>query len=272
MIVWGGFSGAFVFQTLGDGAKYNPQTDTWTPITAIAAPTAHFNHTAVWTGTEMIVWGGSSCTACTNAELNTRARYNPITDTWIPTSTNGAPSARGDHSAVWTGSKMIVWGGRNDATLIDTGGIYDPVSDSWLPTNSSGAPASRSEHAAVWTGSMMIVFGGRASTSTANSFSSGGLYDPTSDGWTPTNTMGAPFARRPSVWSGTDLIVWGDGNGRYNPVTDSWSGISTTGAPSGGSNNSLVWTGSTMITWAGGLGVPPSNTGGIYDPSVDQTP
>ena len=34
-----------------------------------------------------------------------------IPDSWIPTSTTNAPAARTAHTAVWTGSEMIVWGG-----------------------------------------------------------------------------------------------------------------------------------------------------------------
>ena len=45
------------------------------------------------------------------AALNTGGRYNPSTDSWTATSTTNAPSARDDHTAVWTGSEMIVWGG-----------------------------------------------------------------------------------------------------------------------------------------------------------------
>ena len=32
-------------------------------------------------------------------------------DTWTATSTTNAPTARAGHTAVWTGSEMIVWGG-----------------------------------------------------------------------------------------------------------------------------------------------------------------
>ena len=32
-------------------------------------------------------------------------------DTWTATSTANAPSGRDGHTAVWTGSEMIVWGG-----------------------------------------------------------------------------------------------------------------------------------------------------------------
>jgi hypothetical protein len=54
-----------------------------------------YNHTAVWTGAEMIVWGGCSFIndACRASHLgNGGGRYNPSTDTWIPTSTSGAPT------------------------------------------------------------------------------------------------------------------------------------------------------------------------------------
>jgi hypothetical protein len=43
-------------------------------------------------------------------------------DTWTPTSTTNAPTARGGHTAVWTGSEMIIWGGTSDST----GGRYNP--------------------------------------------------------------------------------------------------------------------------------------------------
>ena len=39
-------------------------------------------------------------------------RLNQCTDnTWTATSTTNAPTARFGHTAVWTGSEMIVWGG-----------------------------------------------------------------------------------------------------------------------------------------------------------------
>ena len=53
----------------------------------------------------MIVWGG-----ITAQRFNTGGRYNPITDSWVATSTTGAPEGA-YHTAVWTGSEMIIWGG-----------------------------------------------------------------------------------------------------------------------------------------------------------------
>jgi len=88
-------------------------------------PGARSNHTAVWTGTEMIVWGGSS-----RYQLNTGGRYDPITNRWRETSTGAfVPSVRQDHTAVWTGTEMIVWGA---VTPTSTGGRYCAV-DPYLP-------------------------------------------------------------------------------------------------------------------------------------------
>ena len=70
-------------------------------------------HTAVWTGSEMIVWGGQ---IIASRLLNTGGRYDPSTDSWTATSTTNAPAARQAHTAVWTGSQMIVWGGNNPSS------------------------------------------------------------------------------------------------------------------------------------------------------------
>ena len=121
--------------------------DTWTNTTTTNAPSGRFGHTAVWTGSEMIVWGG--------ALLNTGGRYNPSTDTWTATSRTNAPTARSFHTTVWTGNEMIVWGG-----LLSTGGRDNPGTDTWTSTNTTNAPAARLGHTAVWSGSEMIVWGG----------------------------------------------------------------------------------------------------------------
>jgi hypothetical protein len=107
MIVWGGYPGP-----LNTGGRYNPGTDSWITTSTINAPTARSGHTAVWTDSEMIIWGGV---------LNTGGRYNPSTDSWTATSTINAPSARSGHTAVWADSEMIVWGGN---TINNSGGRY----------------------------------------------------------------------------------------------------------------------------------------------------
>ena len=84
------------------------------------------------------------------------------------------PFVRYEHTAVWTGSEMIVWSGRSYFGDRDTGGRYDPSTDSWKATSTTNAADGRALHTAVWTGSEMIVWGGNAfSVGTTNS---GGRY------------------------------------------------------------------------------------------------
>ncbi len=63
-------------------------------------------------------------------------------DTWTPTSVTNAPDARRWHTAVWTGSEMIVWGGiGSNGSNLNTGGRYNPSTDSWTATSTTNAPA-----------------------------------------------------------------------------------------------------------------------------------
>ena len=55
MIVWGGSSNTTYY---ADGGRYTPAGDSWTPVTTTGAPVGRYSHTAVWTGSEMIIWGG----------------------------------------------------------------------------------------------------------------------------------------------------------------------------------------------------------------------
>src|SRR5213075_3219627 len=99
---------------------------------AVSAPEARYYHTAVWTGSEMIVWGGSGNIS---GYANTGGRYDPATDSWTATSTTNAPEARYLHTAVWTGTRMVVWGGQGDGGVLNTGGRYNPGTDSWTATS-----------------------------------------------------------------------------------------------------------------------------------------
>ena len=103
MIVWGGQGNSNVLNTAG---LYDPVANSWTATTIGLRAVGTLLHTAVWTGSKMIVWGGYG-----TPSLNDGGLYDPVANTWTATTTTGAPSARGAHTAVWTGSRMIVWGG-----------------------------------------------------------------------------------------------------------------------------------------------------------------
>src|SRR6266478_1065145 len=190
----------------------------------------------------MIVWGGR---ATESIYSNTGGKYNPSSDTWTSTSITSAPSGRIWHTAIWTGTEMIVWGGLSNLGHLNTGGRYNPLTDSWTTSNTANAPAGREFHTAVWTGNEMIVWGGYSYDGVEHYWNTGGRYNPGTDGWVATSTANAPVGRasQQAVWTGNEMIVWGgyyyDGNdhylntgGRYNPSTNSWAATGTTNAPS----------------------------------------
>ena len=271
--VIGAPSGSYALPTiLGGGCTDN----TWTATAA--PPEARQFQTAVWTGSEMIMWGGQS----NGGLLDTGGRYDPATDSWTFTNSSGAPTARSGHTAVWTGNEMIVWGGadQNGPFPVNTGGKYDPGTDSWTPTSTANAPEGRSGHTAVWTETQMIVWGGN---NLFNDLNTGGRYDPDSDSWTATSTTNAPDPRQShtAVLAGSVMIVWGgfddfnfvdlNTGGRYNPNTDTWTPTTATNVPDARSRHTAVWTDSEMIVWGGfsNESFQDLNSGGRYNPDTD---
>jgi len=297
MIVWGGRDVAGA--AFNNGGLYDPATDTWSVSTLTAAtganvPSARQLHTAVWSGTHMIVWGGTPDTA--SHALNSGGSYDPAADAWATSdlttgSGSDTPSPRIDHTAVWTGSEMIVWGGLNaSGAALATGGRYDPATDTWAVSSltdgtGSDVPSARHLHSAVWTGLEMIVWGGVPSAS-SGALNTGGRYDPATDLWAVTSLTTGTGANVPSarqlhtaVWTGSGMIVWGgstDGGagvfnngGQYAPASDTWSFSSLLNAagsnvPSSRQLHTAVFTGASdhrMIVWGG---APTTNTGGLY--------
>ena len=268
MIIWGGFQFGTP-QNFNTGARYDPATDSWTATSIVNVADARWLHSTVWTGIEMIVWGGGE----NNIILNSGGKYNPITDTWTATSMVNVPIARNYHTAAWTGSEMIVWGGRGGGIshpTLNTGGRYNPTTDSWTATETMNAPVARFLHTALWTGSDMIIWGGSDSM---NYLHTGGRYNPQNDSWIPTGLTNVAPGRIAfvAVWTGNEMIVWGgvdetfnvtNTGGRYNPMNDSWVATSrTSAAPLPRSVETGVWTGSEMIVW-GGSSSGPFNDGG----------
>ncbi len=132
----------------------------------------------------MIVWGGNSV----SGQLEHRRPLRPG-DRHLGrhVSQRRRPPGRRLHTAVWTGSEMIVWGGHDDVGRQNTGGRYDPATDSWTPTSTTGAPRHRYSHTAVWTGTEMIVWGGDNSPWRTNT---GGRY-------CASNVLGIDFGDAP---------------------------------------------------------------------------
>ena len=159
MILWSGDNALGGY--FSDGARYDPSSQSWKPISSTLAPTGRQAATAVWTGSRMLVYGGFN-ENLTAPFLADGRQYDPVADAWSPISMVGAPSPRRAHSAVWTGEEMIVWGGFNGASRLLDGARYNPSNDTWRSISIQNTPRPRDYFTAVWTGREMIVWGGPA--------------------------------------------------------------------------------------------------------------
>ncbi|RJS27918.1 hypothetical protein DRW03_00345 [Corallococcus sp. H22C18031201] len=270
VFVWGGLGGCTVQGACGTGARLDPETNTWAQMTEARAPSARYLHTAVWTGTHLLIWGGLGCGTKGTAACGDGAAYDAHSDTWTPLATLGAPSARGWQGAAWTGTEMLIWGGEEPTgrRVLGDGARYEPRRDTWGALPSLGAPSPRRYHTVVWTGAELLVWGGSGDATQDIALDDGAAWSPTTNAWRALSRTGAPRARwaHTSVWTGTELLIWGglgctrDATGnpercadgaRYDPAHDTWKPLSTANAPSARTGHTAVWTGQEMLVWGG---------------------
>lgn len=244
----------------------------WQLLPTEGAPDAREQHSAVWTGSKMIIWGGNGGPG--KLVLDTGAVYDSTNRTWSPVSMTGAPSARHSHQAVWTGSKMIIWGGYGASGEASGGGMYDPVTDSWTALTTTGEPTKRIRHTALWNGKTMVVFGGLANNLPINK---GAAFDPMTNAWSNIATSGQPSGRfnHTAIWTGDRMYIWGGQDyadwlwtgSSYNPTTNAWVGPTPfANVPEARELQAAVWTGSQMLVWGGWNGGQYLNSGGTFDP------
>ncbi len=73
----------------------------------------------------MVIWGGTTV----STYVSNGYEYDPLMNTWLEITTTGAPSARTEHTAIWTGSQVILWGGSGtggSSSVLNSGGLLTP--------------------------------------------------------------------------------------------------------------------------------------------------
>jgi hypothetical protein len=236
LLVWGGYRFDGVERPLGDGAAYDPATDTWrilpdAPIEARAYPAA------VWTGEELLIWGGSDA----GRLLGDGAAYRPSTDTWrqLP----DAPIRPAMKSGVvWTGEDLLVAGGLNGGG--DTA-AYRPNGDTWERRATAPGTQTPPYPRAIWGG-------GRAWFLLVSPYAGPidvelGSYDPATNRWdvAPTPLAGIPNL----LWTGREVLgVSALTAAAYDPATGAWRTLPT---PNDGNAIEAVWTGTTAVLFDG---------------------
>jgi hypothetical protein len=284
MIVWGGRTASGSAAT---GGVYDPAKNTWKSTSLANAPTARVDATAVWDDTEkaMIVWGGRASLGGGPA-LATGALYYPAKNVWKTIAIDAnTPAGRWGQSAVWTGSKMLVWGGENSTGQLGDGGTFDPaVGGGWTPIAPAvGSASPRTLHTAVWTGvttNSMLVWGGYGPDpmNAPTYFADGAVYDIMGAAWGPMNAgmlAPSPRSQATAVWTGLNMLVWGGTDGgtylgdgsKY--ASGAWFTISNNGPPAPRAGHSAAWMttslGARMIVWGGQNSGGYLNSGALLD-------
>jgi hypothetical protein len=199
-LIWGGLDDAG--RSLDDGAIFDPSTSTWGTIPVAPAGVSGTGSAVVWTGTEMIVWGGPNG--------STGAAFNPTTNRWrvLPTAPIASPQL---NSGVWTDTEVIVWANGQ-------GAAYNPVIDTWRTISVS--PLRPATPHGIWTGSEVVFLGG---ASDDNGLTESAAYQPTSDTW----RLLAPGPAHPGLgfqWTGTTILAVVKGVVlQYDLTTDQWT-------------------------------------------------
>ncbi|MDQ3964313.1 MAG: hypothetical protein M3277_10445 [Actinomycetota bacterium] len=252
MLLWGGADDGDARRD--NGAAYNPATDAWrklapSPVWSLA------RHSTVWTGMEMIVFGGIAGDVPTGA-----AAYNPRTDAWrvLPE----APiAARHSHAAAWTGTEMVVWGGRAHAGgHLNDGAAFDPASNSWRVLPESPLSPREQPLAAV-IGDRVFIWGGTFDEAEPNeagvaSFvaTDGAIYDPATDTWAALPPIDLapqlPFVQGGAV--GDRLLAIAGDLALYDVPRGEWAELAP---PSGfGGAFAVITTEDSIFVWGGFVG------------------
>ena len=194
---------------------------------------------AVWTGTEMIVWGGYARSEDVG-QASAGAAYNPATRIWR-TIAPSPPGVQGGAAVVWTGDEMVVWASNSPDGPVGTA-VYDPSTDSWrrLPVGPLGR---REGYSSAWTGKELIVVGGSLGDTLAEPVAA--ALDPRTGSWRLLPALNRITGLMPSpgvVWDGHDVFVMGSVCAKYlsscsptllayDPATDALRTIDLAKAP-----------------------------------------
>ncbi len=255
----------------------------WSAMSQVDAPVARTNAVTVWTGSEVLVWGGwiqedqFYCPIGANA-IRTGGLYDPVNDTWAPITAVDAPGGEGHEEATyyarvyWTGTQPLVWDNIGGDSQVPKMHLYDPNADVWTTVF---APADmlvpEAKYQTTWTDTELIIW--------ASGYDSA-AYNPQTDTWRSIATYGERDRvwESASAWAGTEVLIWvpawsysGSGDwddppfgARYSPATDTWTPMSIEGGPGGIiRQNVAYWSGDEFL-------VPTGNHVHHYDPLNDR--
>jgi len=216
----------------------------WTTLPAAPIP-ARADALGIWTGSQVIVWGGAS--GAQGDQLRSDgAAYTPATRAWavLP----AAPiSGRTGMVSVWTGHQVVIWGGNDNVApgspFATDGAQYTPSDHQWRMMAPSPLTATQHPQAA-FVDNLVIVVGIKVPPPPTTpppgavkaSKVSAAAYDPITNAWTLLPAMPSTNGHRVSYVTVSAnegrLFIWqhwesGDGSFgidrvSFDPATHAW--------------------------------------------------
>ncbi len=171
--------------------------------------------------------------------------------------------ARVNTVMVWTGDRLIVWGGAGlNGAVFNDGAVYDPAAKAWKAMAASPLGGSNYPKG-LWSGKDVLV-----QTPTQD-----GAYDPRTDRWRLFPARPAAVSPvRAAVWTGRELVaVGGDAlaAAALDPTTGQWRALAPVPAPAGhvASGVNPVWVGDRLLVWVAWKPPAPANQFAPLGPS-----
>jgi hypothetical protein len=203
---------------------YNAETNRWRTLPA-SGLAFRSRAVVVWTGNELVVWGGLGPESAT--AFDDGARLDPATGTWRRLPAAPVPG-RAEAAAAWSGHEVLIWGGDSGGgNEIGQGVAYNPGTNTWRALPFSPLRA-KSRAAGVWTGRHFFVMGGTARGELPAPGPGSAAYDPATGAWTairaaprfppyPSSATDVSFASDQrdnglAVWTGTSILFVGGGD------------------------------------------------------------
>jgi hypothetical protein len=214
------------------------QPPMWTILPA-APIGARYDATSVFTGRDVVIWGGrfdatggvapaiKPGAAGSNNAWDDGAVYDTVTNRWTKMAPAPIPSRYGA-VGVWTGSEVLIVGGQRQGSgpggsldFRTDGAAYNPATNSWrtLP-DAPGCPSF-----GAWTGSQLVAGGTCQNTTHTSTVEA---YNPSTNVWV--SVPRPPVEPTELVTTGSTVVAWSAADeiaAVYSPASRTWHALTS---------------------------------------------
>jgi hypothetical protein len=232
VLIAGGIGG---FNDVASAELYDPASGTWTLTGSLNQ--ARRSHTATLLPNGKVLISAGFVDALTisgGSSINTAELYDPASGTWTVTGSLDKP--RRYHTAILLpNGQVLVAGGSGYPSVAGVSAsaeLYDPASGTWRSTGN--LTQGRENHTATLlpNGQVLVAGGSGLVGSFTSNLASAELYDPASETWSPTGSLGtARINHTATLLQGGKVLVAGGSAGGvfgytgaelYDPSSGTW--------------------------------------------------